>query len=233
MPDYSPQMSLWDPSWGLERSHSNSVVCDNFPFVHSESVNEICQHATELPVMQRLLASPRINVYPYQKVYGLAGDPRGCLTHACLPSAVLLLLLLLVYLRRRGRHDMSSLGLSDMSWTEADGFLDPDEIVICKRPDGSDWLLGAGSFGQARIRCCCGHRLHCARSSRGHFVSDAETSKSCMMQGHLVLSNGIIACQMCRCYFVSLPCSGMLGLRFFLSLEPEMVYLELYRCTKL
>ena len=26
--------------------------------------------------------------------------------------------------------------------------LDPAEITICKRPDGSDWLLGVGSFGQ-------------------------------------------------------------------------------------
>ncbi|DBB04573.1 TPA: hypothetical protein ACH3X1_012652 [Trebouxia sp. C0004] len=26
--------------------------------------------------------------------------------------------------------------------------LDPAEITICKRPDGSDWLLGIGSFGQ-------------------------------------------------------------------------------------
>jgi hypothetical protein len=26
--------------------------------------------------------------------------------------------------------------------------LDPAEITICKRPDGSDWVLGIGSFGQ-------------------------------------------------------------------------------------
>lgn len=26
--------------------------------------------------------------------------------------------------------------------------LDPSEIAVCKRPDGSDWLLGTGSFGQ-------------------------------------------------------------------------------------
>ncbi len=26
--------------------------------------------------------------------------------------------------------------------------LDPAEITICKRPDGSDWVLGVGSFGQ-------------------------------------------------------------------------------------
>lgn len=28
--------------------------------------------------------------------------------------------------------------------------LDPTEIAVCKRPDGSDWLLGTGSFGQVR-----------------------------------------------------------------------------------
>lgn len=26
--------------------------------------------------------------------------------------------------------------------------LDPAEITICKRPDGSDWVLGIGNFGQ-------------------------------------------------------------------------------------
>jgi hypothetical protein len=26
--------------------------------------------------------------------------------------------------------------------------IDPGEISICKRADGSDWLLGAGSFGK-------------------------------------------------------------------------------------
>ena len=39
-------------------------------------------------------------------------------------------------------------------WSPADGVaaqpwdLDPAEITICKRPDGSDWVLGVGSFGQ-------------------------------------------------------------------------------------
>ena len=39
-------------------------------------------------------------------------------------------------------------------WAPADGVaaqpwdLDPAEITICKRPDGSDWVLGVGSFGQ-------------------------------------------------------------------------------------
>lgn len=32
-----------------------------------------------------------------------------------------------------------------------EGQIDPDEIEICKRPDGSDWLLGQGNFGKVRI----------------------------------------------------------------------------------
>lgn len=28
------------------------------------------------------------------------------------------------------------------------GQINPDEIEICKRPDGKDWLLGEGSFGK-------------------------------------------------------------------------------------
>ncbi|KAL3136950.1 hypothetical protein ABBQ32_006555 [Trebouxia sp. C0010 RCD-2024] len=40
------------------------------------------------------------------------------------------------------------------TWSPADGVaaqpwdLDPAEITICKRSDGSDWVLGVGSFGQ-------------------------------------------------------------------------------------
>jgi hypothetical protein len=30
--------------------------------------------------------------------------------------------------------------------------IDPGDIAICKRDDGSDWLLGAGSFGKV-MRC--------------------------------------------------------------------------------
>lgn len=39
-------------------------------------------------------------------------------------------------------------------WLNSDGGaaqpwdLDPAEITVCKRPDGSDWVLGVGSFGQ-------------------------------------------------------------------------------------
>lgn len=33
--------------------------------------------------------------------------------------------------------------------------LDPAEITICKRPDGSDWVLGIGSFGQVWGHLLC------------------------------------------------------------------------------
>ena len=32
----------------------------------------------------------------------------------------------------------------------ADGLIAESEIEICKRPDGTDWLLGQGGFGKAR-----------------------------------------------------------------------------------
>ena len=32
--------------------------------------------------------------------------------------------------------------------------IDPGDITICKREDGSDWLLGAGSFGKVTTRHC-------------------------------------------------------------------------------
>lgn len=31
--------------------------------------------------------------------------------------------------------------------------LSPDEIEICKRPDGSPWLLGEGNFASVRTFC--------------------------------------------------------------------------------
>ncbi|GAB4814549.1 hypothetical protein N2152v2_001595 [Parachlorella kessleri] len=31
---------------------------------------------------------------------------------------------------------------------ESDGDINPDDIQICKRPDGTDWQLGAGAFGK-------------------------------------------------------------------------------------
>ena len=38
----------------------------------------------------------------------------------------------------------------EASTTMGHGQIDPDEIVICKRADGSDWLLGQGSYGKVR-----------------------------------------------------------------------------------
>jgi len=29
-------------------------------------------------------------------------------------------------------------------------YIDPGEIAICKQDDGTDWLLGTGSYGKAR-----------------------------------------------------------------------------------
>ena len=43
-----------------------------------------------------------------------------------------------------GTHSMRTAS----SWM--DGELNPDEIQICKRPDGTDWLLGQGKFGKVR-----------------------------------------------------------------------------------
>ena len=46
--------------------------------------------------------------------------------------------------------NMTSVPISQ--WWPSDGAqpwdMDPSEIVICTRPDGSDWLLGEGSYGQ-------------------------------------------------------------------------------------
>ena len=48
--------------------------------------------------------------------------------------------------------------------TSMDGELNPDEIQICKRPDGSDWLLGQGNFGKVRF----GHNSdHILRTNAG------------------------------------------------------------------
>jgi hypothetical protein len=47
--------------------------------------------------------------------------------------------------------------------------IDLSEIKICKRPDGSDWLLGAGSFGQVGCHLPgklsrCDYALTCLRA---------------------------------------------------------------------
>ena len=39
-------------------------------------------------------------------------------------------------------------GLGSEGGTAQPWDLDPAEITVCKRPDGSDWVLGVGSFGQ-------------------------------------------------------------------------------------
>ena len=36
------------------------------------------------------------------------------------------------------------------SFASSEGGIDPADIQICKRPDGSQWLLGEGTFGQVR-----------------------------------------------------------------------------------
>lgn len=48
-------------------------------------------------------------------------------------------------LRRKRRHAELD------SSIDCQGQIDPDEIEICKRPDGTEWLLGEGSFGKVRI----------------------------------------------------------------------------------
>jgi hypothetical protein len=35
--------------------------------------------------------------------------------------------------------------------------ISPDDITIVKRPDGSDWLLGTGAYGQVALLACCSH----------------------------------------------------------------------------
>ena len=48
---------------------------------------------------------------------------------------------------------MGTLDLSIQGW-----FIDPSEVEICKREDGTDWLLGAGEMPfhpvmAGRVRC--------------------------------------------------------------------------------
>lgn len=40
---------------------------------------------------------------------------------------------------------MEGIDLEIQSW-----FVDASEIEFCRRPDGSDWLLGEGSYGKVR-----------------------------------------------------------------------------------
>ena len=41
-------------------------------------------------------------------------------------------------------------GSEGFEW-ELQSQIDPSDIKICKRPDGSDWVLGIGSFGKVRV----------------------------------------------------------------------------------
>jgi len=47
--------------------------------------------------------------------------------------------------RETGPHMavMEGIDLEIQSW-----FVDPSEVEFCRRPDGSDWLLGEGSYGK-------------------------------------------------------------------------------------
>ncbi len=42
----------------------------------------------------------------------------------------------------------------------ADDEIDPAEITICKRPDGSDWCLGGGQHGKVRAQALTPGALH-------------------------------------------------------------------------
>ena len=71
--------------------------------------------------------------------------------------ALKVLCAVLAYLIRKRRRASSLQGHIDNEETYsrykssvhgASGVIDPSQIEICKRPDGSDWLLGQGHFGQ-------------------------------------------------------------------------------------
>jgi hypothetical protein len=44
---------------------------------------------------------------------------------------------------------MEGIDLEIQSW-----FVDASEIEFCRRPDGSDWLLGEGSYGKVHGSGC-------------------------------------------------------------------------------
>lgn len=80
-------------------------------------------------------------------------------------TAGLVALLLLLRVRRRLEKRKAAALVSDSDTagdsggtqnghsrrSSVDGWMNPDEIQICKRPDGSDWLLGQGNFGKVRL----------------------------------------------------------------------------------
>ena len=56
----------------------------------------------------------------------------------------------LLLLRRRKQRSRTF--LESMTSSSCGDQLERDEIEFCKRPDGSDWLLGEGAFGKARFQ---------------------------------------------------------------------------------
>ena len=81
--------------------------------------------------------------------------------HAGLLSSVHVSGLLLLFLvrKRRGPEAYQASNATEgnparshRGFKMSDGLIDRSDIQICKRPDGSDWLLGQGSFGQVGLR---------------------------------------------------------------------------------
>ena len=101
------------------------------------------------PQIAVLHVSASSKAYGFASGSGDAGSPTQVLcwqlTHILVPVPVIGLLLA-PYLKRQ-RHT------GDASMLYQQGQIDPGEIKICKRPDGSEWLLGAGSFGKVRFSC--------------------------------------------------------------------------------
>ena len=92
-----------------------------------------------------------LTAIPHDFAKGLerrAGQARllwSALAHkGCCAIAVSGSLLLLLLRRNRKKEAVEA------STSMGHGQIDPGEIVICKRADGSDWLLGQGSFGKVR-----------------------------------------------------------------------------------
>jgi len=95
----------------------------------------------------------------------------------------LTVLALIMKKRRRRRKDedvkfFSSLGSSLEIPDIGDGQMDPSEIVICKNVDGSDWVLGAGTFGQVCERVPIHNLFKLAHTPLSHiYTSWIESEK--------------------------------------------------------
>lgn len=72
-------------------------------------------------------------------------------------------------------------GSDGFSW-EVEGRIDSADIEICKHPDGSDWLLGAGSFGKVR------HRQHLLRYQQ---------NESPLLNSGPALEQSLLQCEDC------------------------------------